>query len=67
MLDLPKKLKRIDVDEQDDVMFIFADSGERFSAGEFTPGSLTRMFLERIEYEIHDYNSEVEILTEDDV
>lgn len=58
----PAKLRRIEIDPIDDVTFIFDDSEEHFSAGEFQLGSLVRRHLETIEYEILDYNSEVELL-----
>lgn len=42
-----------------DVSFYFDGSDERFNAGEFEPGSLTRRELEAIEYAIVNFNSEV--------
>jgi hypothetical protein len=58
----PRKLVRIEIDPFDDITFIFDDSKEHFSAGEFMPNTFTRKHLEMIEYEIQDYNSEVELL-----
>ncbi len=62
----PKKIVRIEIDETNDVTFIFDDSKEHFSAGEFAPGSFIGDHLEMIEYEIQDYNSEVDLWRRDD-
>jgi hypothetical protein len=60
------KIKRIEIDVEyrDGVTFFFDDSEQPFDVLEFKPGSLTRKHLERIIYEIQDYNSEVDLRRE---
>jgi len=56
------KITRIEVDENDRCTFYFEGSNEPFAVSEFIIGTLTRKALESIEYEIQDYNSEVELM-----
>lgn len=58
---LRTKITKILIDESGNANFFFEHSFEPFVAAEFEPGSLTRDHLERIEYEIQDYNSEIEL------
>jgi hypothetical protein len=60
---MDKKIRKIEVDlETNDATFFFEDSDEPFAVSEFVIGSLTRCHLANIEYEIVDYNTEVELV-----
>lgn len=61
---LKGKITSILVDDDNDVTFYFDDSAEGFATQEFEVGSLTRKALGIIEYEIQDYNSEVDLIRE---
>lgn len=62
MTELPSKIRKIVIDDNNDVTFFFEDSEEGFSAGEFTKGTYTRRCLEDIEYNIEDFNTEVDLV-----
>lgn len=58
---LRTKIRRIEVDDFGHANFYFEHSFEPFVVGEFEEGSLTRKHLEQIEYEIQDFNSEIDL------
>lgn len=64
MKHLRTKIRRIEVDEAGNANFYFEHSFEPFVVAEFESLSMTRNHLERIEYEIQNYNSEVDLINE---